>query len=353
MNHIIRDQISNDQTRSGQTKNNQTRNDQIENDKKRNNQINNKQINNDESRNDQFNNDQIGNEKINSGQTVSIYDLNRISESNKPVLNKLSTYMEQHITKRIGLAFSGGVDSSLLLKIACDIGKKNNLPVLAITFETNLHPHGDLEEARSIALSFGAVHKTIEVDEFSDPEIMYNPEDRCYRCKNLLFRTLISEAKLAGYLFLIDGTNYDDRNAYRPGMRALKELNIHSPLLELEITKDQIRSLAADLGITSSNKPSAPCLATRLPYGIKLDFDLLERIDQGEQYIKTFGFYNVRLRLHQDILRIEIDKRDFEKMIQHQEDIISKIKDLGFLYVTLDLEGFRSGSMDIKIKKEV
>jgi uncharacterized protein len=302
--------------------------------------------------NDQINSDQINSDQINSDQTVSIYDHNRISESNQPVLNKLSTYLEQHIRDGIGIAFSGGVDSSLLLKIVCDIGKKNNLSVLAITFETKLHPHGDLEEARSIALGFGAVHKTIEVDEFSDPEIMYNPEDRCYRCKNLLFRTLISEANQAGYQFLIDGTNFDDLNAYRPGMRALKELNIHSPLLELEITKTQIRSLAADLGITSSNKPSAPCLATRLPYGTKLDFDILERIDMGEHYIKTFGFYNVRLRLHQDILRIEIDKRDFEKLIQHQEEIISKIKDLGFLYVTLDLEWFRSGSMDIKIKRE-
>jgi uncharacterized protein len=295
---------------------------------------------------------QIIKDQINSGQIISIYDHNRISESNQPILNKLSAYLEQHIRDGIGIAFSGGVDSSLLLKIVCDIGKKNNLPVLAITFETKLHPHGDLEEARSIALGFGAVHKTIGVDEFSDPEIMYNPEDRCYRCKNLLFRTLISEANQAGYQFLIDGTNFDDRNAYRPGMRALKELNIHSPLLELEITKTQIRSLAADLGIPSSDKPSAPCLATRLPYGTKLDFDILERIDQGEQYIKTYGFYNVRLRLHQDILRIEIDKRDFEKMLQYQEEVLTKLKDLGFLYVTLDLEGFRSGSMDIKIKRE-
>ncbi len=289
--------------------------------------------------------------QINTEQSISIYDSGRISEINLPVLNKLCNYLEQHIREGIGIAFSGGVDSSLLLKIACDIGRKNGHPVLAITFETKLHPHGDLEQARSIALGFGAIHKTIEVDEFSDPEIMYNPEDRCYRCKNLLFRTLISEANQTGYHYLMDGTNYDDRNAYRPGMRALKELGIHSPLLELEITKAQIRSLAADLGIPSSDKPSAPCLATRLPYGTKLDFDSLERIDQGEQYIKTFGFYNVRLRLHQDILRIEIDQRDFDKLLQHQEIILSKLKELGFLYITLDLEGFRSGSMDIKIKQ--
>ncbi len=347
MKHINSEQIN-----SGQSNNYPNNDNPISN-----NQINDGQINvftkiNNQTKKDQFNNDKINNDKINNGQTVSIYDMDEISEGNRPVLNKLCVYLEQHIREGIGIAFSGGVDSSLLLKIACDIGRMNSLSVLAITFETKLHPHGDLEEARSIALGFGAIHKTIEVDEFADPQIMYNPEDRCYRCKNLLFRTLISEAKQAGYQFQIDGTNYDDRNAYRPGMRALKELNIHSPLLELEITKAQIRSLAAELGIPSSDKPSAPCLATRLPYGAKLDFDILERIDLGEQYIKTFGFYNVRLRLHQDILRIEIDKRDFEKLIKHQEAILSKIKDLGFLYVTLDLEGFRSGSMDIKINKE-
>lgn len=272
-----------------------------------------------------------------------------LTEANLPIWTKLTTLMETHLQEGLCIAFSGGVDSSLLLKIACDIGKKNNQTVLAVTFETKLHPHGDLEEAKAIASSFGAVHKTIEVDEFSDPEIMFNPEDRCYRCKNLLFQTLISYAHSEGYTYLIDGTNYDDLNAYRPGMKALKELGIHSPLLELEITKVQIRSLAADLDIASSNKPSAPCLATRLPYGTRLDFDVLERIDQGEQYIKGFGFYNVRLRLHQDILRIEIDKIDFMKLIGHQEQITVKLKELGFLYLTLDLEGFRSGSMDIKL----
>jgi uncharacterized protein len=330
-----------------QTNSDQVNEYQVSKDQNSNGQSDNTQINN-----DKINSDKINSDKINHGQAMSIYDLNSISENNQLVLNMLCVYLEQHIREGIGIAFSGGVDSSLLLKIACDIGRKNNLPVLAITFETKLHPHGDLEEARSIALGFGAIHKTIEVDEFSDPEIMYNPEDRCYRCKKLLFHTLICEANKADYQFLIDGTNYDDRKAYRPGMRALRELNIHSSLLELEITKAQIRSLAAELGIPSSDKPSAPCLATRIPYGTKLDFDILAKIDEGEQYIKTFGFYNVRLRLHQDILRIEIDKRDFHMLLQHQETIISKLKELGFLYITLDLEGFRSGSMDIKVKKE-
>lgn len=269
---------------------------------------------------------------------------------NSELLNKLTQVMEEHVQEGICVAFSGGVDSSLLLKIACDVGKQTNHPVLAVTFETKLHPHGDLDEAKALALSFGAVHKTIEVDEFADPEIMHNPIDRCYRCKNLLFQTFMKYAESNGYHYLIDGSNYDDLKAYRPGMKALKELGIHSPLLELEITKSQIRSIAATLGVASSNKPSAPCLATRLPYGALLDFEVLERIDQGEKFIRNLGFYNVRLRLHDDIIRIEIDKTDFMKFIEHNEQIVTKLKELGFLYITLDLEGFRSGSMDIKIK---
>ncbi len=264
-------------------------------------------------------------------------------------LDRISNLFEEHITEGIAIAFSGGVDSSLLLKIACNIGNKTNHPILAITFETQLHPHGDLEEARQIALSFGAIHKTIMVDEFTDPEIMNNPVDRCYRCKKLLFQTLISYAHSQGYTYLVDGSNYDDLNAYRPGMKALSELGIHSPLLSLQIRKPQIRSLAANLSISSSDKPSAPCLATRLPYGTRFDYELLRRIDQGEQYIRTLGFYNVRLRLHQDIVRIEIDQKDYLLFIELRERILAYLKELGFLYITLDLEGFRSGSMDIKI----
>lgn len=282
---------------------------------------------------------------------MDLNDITHIKEENRESYLKLITYLKEHVNEGIGIAFSGGVDSSLLLKLACDVGKQYGRPVLAITFETKLHPHGDLEEATRMASDFGAVHKAIEVDEFSDPEIMRNPEDRCYRCKNLLFRTLIHHANMEDYHYLMDGTNYDDRNVYRPGMQALKELGIRSPLLELEITKAQIRSLAADLGIASSDRPSAPCLATRLPYGTKLDFEVLARLDQGEHYIRALGFYNVRLRLHQDILRIEVDQADFMTFMEKRENIINEMKRLGFLYITLDMEGFRSGSMDIKIQK--
>jgi uncharacterized protein len=266
------------------------------------------------------------------------------------LLDKLSHTMGEHLEEGICVAFSGGVDSSLLLKIACELGRQANRSVLAVTFETKLHPHGDLDEAREIASSLGAIHKVIEINEFADPEIMHNPVDRCYRCKTLLFQSLIEYATAEGYPYIVDGSNYDDLSSYRPGMKALKELGIHSPLLELEITKPQIRALAAHLGVASSNKPSAPCLATRLPYGATLDFDLLQRIDQGEHMLKEFDLYNVRLRVHGDILRIEIDKRDFVKFIELQDQVVDKLKALGFIYITLDLEGFRSGSMDIYIR---
>ncbi len=273
-----------------------------------------------------------------------------INRDNTLILNNLRELFSTHMEEGIAIAFSGGVDSSLLLKIACDMGKKTNHPVLAITFETQLHPHGDLEEAKVAALSFGALHKIIYIDEFTDREITNNPIDRCYRCKKLLFQSLIDYAHKEGFNYLVDGSNYDDLNSYRPGMKALKELGIHSPLLTLQITKKEIRSLAARLDIAASTKPSAPCLATRLPYGTPFDFELLNRIDLGEKYIKSLGFYNVRLRLHEDILRIEIDKEDFSHFLDHRTAIIKKLKELSFLYITLDLEGFRSGSMDYKIK---
>lgn len=280
---------------------------------------------------------------------LSLIDIT--NDKNQTNLDNLTQIMEENIAAGICVAFSGGVDSSLLLKTACDVGKRMNKPVLAVTFETKLHPHGDLEEAKILALSFGAIHKVIAVDEFADPEIMHNPVDRCYRCKNLLFKTLIDTAQNEGYHYLMDGSNYDDLDAYRPGMKALKELGIHSPLLELKITKKEIRSLSSDLNIVTSTRPSAPCLATRLPYGAALDFDLLERIDLGEKFIKNLGFYNVRLRAHGDIIRIEIDKTYFIKFMEQQESVLDRLKELGFDYITFDLEGFRSGSMDIHIKK--
>lgn len=264
-------------------------------------------------------------------------------------LSRLMETLGWHQSEGLCVAFSGGVDSSFLLKAACDTAKNSSLPVLAVTFSTALHPTGDVAQCEEMAKQFGAVHKVICIDEFSNPAITKNPIDRCYHCKKLLFLTLIKTAEEAGYGYIMDGSNYDDLNAYRPGMKALKELSIHSPLLELEFKKEHIRSLAESLHVPSFHKPSAPCLATRLPYNTPFDFNKLRQIEKGEDYLKTLGFYNVRLRLHEEIARLEIDAIDFPVLLNHKEEIISHLKELGFRYITLDLEGFRSGSMDIGI----
>lgn len=280
-------------------------------------------------------------------------------------METLIQYFNSHLSEGICIAFSGGVDSSLLLKAAClayetceqqaqtdGFPPTSRPPVrrpLAVTFQTRLHPHGDLEAAKTMAEQFGAAFLCLEADELAEAGIGENPPDRCYLCKRLLFTKLSACASENGCGFVADGTNYDDRNAYRPGMRALKELGIRSPLLELAITKAEIRSLAAEAGIPSANRPSAPCLATRIPYGTRLDYDLLARIDAGEDWIRSLGFYNVRIRIHGDVARIEVDQKEFGKFLSCRESIVNRLKELGFIYLTLDLEGFRSGSMDVTV----
>lgn len=252
------------------------------------------------------------------------------------------------ISDGLCVAFSGGVDSSLLLKIACDIAKKQSLQVYAVTFETKLHPHGDLDIAKKVANELGAVHHIIQVDELSNIDIQNNPIDRCYRCKKYLFQTLVEFANQNNIKNIIDGTNYDDIHEYRPGIKALNELNIISPLVKLQITKARVREMATSLGISVAKRPSAPCLATRLPYNTDIDYAVLEKIEQGETFLKTLGFHTNRIRLHGDIVRIEILEQ-FEEFIAQKDIITTYLQNLGFIYITLDIQGFRSGSMDINI----
>lgn len=262
----------------------------------------------------------------------------------------LQKEMYELVQKGMCLAFSGGVDSSLLLKIACDMGRKQQKEVHAVLFETKLHPMGDMEAAKEIAQELGAVFHVISVNELDNPSILMNPIDRCYQCKAYLFQQLYKYADTLGLSVLVDGTNADDLLEYRPGIKALQELSVHSPLAALGITKQMVREYASELGLSVANRPSAPCLATRLPYNTKIDFDTLERLDAGELYLKNLGYDIVRLRLYQDLLRIEIEPGLFLKFLNQKQEIINYLKELGFVYITLDMEGFRSGSMDIKIK---
>ena len=262
---------------------------------------------------------------------------------------KLRALMDQYGRQPVCLAFSGGVDSSLLLKMACESGKKYGNPVYAVTFDTMLHPACDLEIAERVAEEMDAVHIVIHVDELELEEMKNNPPQRCYLCKKHLFETLLQFASEKQIGCVMDGTNEDDLHVYRPGIRALEELGVASPLARCHITKKEVKELAGALGISVASRPSTPCMATRLPYGTRLDYPLLRRIEEGEAFLKSLLSGNVRLRVHGETARLELDAAQMSKALARRDEICKKLKELGFTYITLDLEGFRSGSMDVHI----
>lgn len=249
------------------------------------------------------------------------------------------------------VAFSGGVDSSLILKLAVQAAAKTGHKVYGIMVHTMLHPMGEVEDARVTAEQIGAEFRVLEIDELQGADILDNPVDRCYRCKKYLFHNLIEEGKKLGVSAMMEGTNEDDLHVYRPGLRAIRELGIHSPLAEAGMTKAEVRKLAEELDISVSNKPSMPCLATRFPYGTRISYEAMQKVDEGEAFVRSLGFYNVRLRIHNDVVRIEVDVNEIPRLLEYREQIVAKLKNLGYDYITVDLEGFRSGSMDLHIKK--
>ena len=190
----------------------------------------------------------------------------------------------------------------------------------------------------------------VSVNELEQKEIRFNPVNRCYLCKKKLFRSLKDFAGKMNIPYIMDGTNEDDLHVYRPGIKALRELGIISPLAELHITKAQVKALASWYGISVASRPSAPCMATRLPYNTEIDYDILNRIGRGEEFVSSLVKGNVRLRLHKDIVRIEVDREAMGELMERSSEIVSYLKELGFSYITMDLEGFRSGSMDVGIE---
>lgn len=262
---------------------------------------------------------------------------------------KLKSQIADFLSEDIAVAFSGGVDSSLLLRMACDAAKDSGHVVYGIMLHTMLHPSGDVEEAAKVADEAGARFLVLELDELAEAGILYNPEDRCYRCKKYLFTALRDKARELGIRVILEGTNEDDMHVYRPGIRAAREIGILSPLAGAGFTKEEVRRLAEEYKISVSRKPSTPCLATRFPYGTELSYDAMRRVEQGEAYLRELGFYNVRLRVHENIARIEVDSDDIMTFTARKEEIATYLKKLGYAYITLDLEGFRSGSMDINL----
>lgn len=275
-----------------------------------------------------------------------------ISEDFETRYEKLKELMDQLGQQPLCLAFSGGVDSSLLLRMAAESGKRHGNPVYAVTFNTMLHPACDLEIAERVAKELETEHIVFQIDELELEEMRSNPPERCYLCKKQLFEKLIQFAKEKQIGCIIDGTNEDDLHVYRPGIRALRELGVISPLAQCHITKKEVKELAAGFGLSVASRPSTPCMATRLPYGAHLDYELLQRIEEGEDFLRECLPGNVRLRIHGDTARIELDASQLEKALANRGRICEKLKELGFTYITLDLEGFRSGSMDVHINSE-
>lgn len=254
--------------------------------------------------------------------------------------------MQQYAKEDVVIAFSGGVDSSLLLKLACEAAKLSQTIVYAVTIQSELQPQNDLEIAAKVATETGAKHVILTIHELQEAGIQTNPKERCYLCKKYLFGRLKQFAAERGIQWILEGTNEDDLHKYRPGIQAIRELEILSPLAELGITKEEIRLLAKEYGISVANRPSAPCLATRFPYGTTLTFEALKKVEQAEHDLHELGFENLRVRVHGDVLRMEVEKGELLKVIANKDKIINDLKNLGYRYITLDLEGFRSGSMD-------
>jgi len=241
------------------------------------------------------------------------------------------------------VAFSGGVDSTFLLKVSKESLGDN---VKAITIASPYIPKWEIEEARELAEKIGAAHEIIEVP-ISD-EISNNPKDRCYLCKKFIFTMIKDIAKKQGYKYVIDGSNFDDTKDYRPGLRALKELDIKSPLLKCELTKNEIRDLSNKMNLPTWDKPPYACLLTRIPYGTKLEVQEFERIEEAEKYLMSIGFRAVRVRSHKNLARIEVRREERKRLFDEElmDRITESLKKLGFEYVTLDMEGYRMGSFN-------
>ncbi len=241
------------------------------------------------------------------------------------------------------VAFSGGVDSSVLAALAYrTLGDR----AIAVTADSSTLAPGELERAKQVAKEIGIKHIVIFYDELGEPEFAKNPIDRCYYCKKGLMRELKKIAEDFAVRTIIEGMNFSDLKGHRPGHRAVIEEGIYNPYLEFEVTKEEIRKMARRLNLSVADKPSMACLSSRFPYGQVITHEALKRVGEAEDYLRKAGFGVVRVRDHAGIARIEIMPDDMLAFLGMRDDVVSEFRRLGFSYVTLDLAGFRSGSMD-------
>ncbi|MGP3667983.1 MAG: ATP-dependent sacrificial sulfur transferase LarE [Candidatus Bathyarchaeota archaeon] len=267
-------------------------------------------------------------------------------------LKKLINNLTEEIRKKesVIVAFSGGVDSSVAAALSYRALKNK---ALAVTINSPLLSRGELANAKKVAKEIGINHLVVTLNELKLKNFVKNPPNRCYICKRFRLKFLKKIAAKKGFNVVIDGTNFNDTGEYRPGLLALKEENVYTPFLEYGLGKMLIRKIAKNLNLSVYNKPPSACLASRFPYGVRLSLDGLKRVDEAESYIKAkLGLNVVRVRDHGELARVEIERKDYKVVLcnKNLDNIIRKLRKLGFKFVTLDLEGYRSGSFDYQLK---
>ncbi len=271
--------------------------------------------------------------------------LKTLTERNKKI-QKLRKSLKNY--KSVLVAFSGGSDSSFLLKAAIDFLGSDK--VIAVTVKSEFIPEKKILEAKSIAETIGAKWITIDIPVLSESNLIKNPANRCYICKKTILKSLKKTAKKEGLNQVIEGTIIQDSERYRPGVKAVRELKVKNPLIEAGFSKEEIRKFSRKLSLPTWDKPSFTCLATRFPYGTRLTKKNLEKVATAEDFLANKTFKQFRVRYHGNIARIEVPEKDFDKLLSQRKNIITEFKKIGYDYITLDIEGYRSGSMDIGIE---
>ncbi|MDA8141950.1 MAG: ATP-dependent sacrificial sulfur transferase LarE [Desulfobacteraceae bacterium] len=245
----------------------------------------------------------------------------------------------------LAVAFSGGVDSSVLLAMAKEVLKDQ---VIALTAESEVHPTGEREAAVAIAQQLKVRHILFRSDELADPQFVSNPKDRCYHCKKRLITAMRPQSAVLGFEILAHGANLDDCSDYRPGLKAAEELGVVSPLVQAGLTKADIRALAKQLGLPNWDRPAMACLATRIPYGVSIERKVLQQIDQAETFLRRMGIDHCRVRHHGELARIEVEARQIERLSKARlrRRIVDELRSLGYAHVCIDLEGYATGKMN-------
>ena len=249
------------------------------------------------------------------------------------------------------VAYSGGVDSTLLLKVASDVLGDS---VIAITGSSETYTPRELLEAKKNVKMLGVKHVVISTSELDDENFASNPPNRCYYCKSELFSKLVALARQYELSYVVDGSNHDDLNDFRPGMKAAAQFGVRSPLKEAMLTKEEIRTLSREMNLPTWDKPSQPCLSTRFPYGTQITREKLSRVELAEEFLVGFGVKQLRVRVHGDIARIEVPREDMPIFLDEDKskEIVDRFKALGYTYITLDIQGYRMGSMNEPLKRE-